>query len=165
MFTCSLFYLSRQFFFDLKLPILVVRRSCAVLQKRSNLSWWTSTFRFASPQTEGKLNVSSLSSVTGIRHTLYYKETAKFNYVLFYASFFICSNLRKLDLSKKSRKVLWKMLKSVVEFPVTFLGRKILEMFPMKFVFLISFPKRILFFDLFLICKMREIYYLQIWNL
>ena len=44
-------------FFDLKLPILVFRRSRAVLQKRINLSWWTLTFRPASPQTEGKLNL------------------------------------------------------------------------------------------------------------
>ena len=44
-------------FFYLKLPILVFWRSRAVLQKRSNLSWWTSTFRPASPQTEGKLNL------------------------------------------------------------------------------------------------------------
>ena len=44
-------------FFDLKLPILFFRRSRAVFQKRSNLSWWTSTFRPASPQTEGKPNL------------------------------------------------------------------------------------------------------------
>ena len=44
-------------FFDLKLPLLVFWRSRAVLQKRNNFSWWTLTFRPASPQTEGKLNL------------------------------------------------------------------------------------------------------------
>ena len=51
----KIFYWSRKSLFDLTLTILVFRRWRPVLQKRSNLSWWTSTFRPASPQTEGKL--------------------------------------------------------------------------------------------------------------
>ena len=75
----SHFYLSRQFFLTLKLPILVFRRSRSVLQKRSNLSWWISTFRPASPQTEGKLNLylrfAPWSEKTYFLYFIYYSRT------------------------------------------------------------------------------------------
>ena len=67
------------FFLTLKLPILVFRRSRSVLQKRSNLSWWISTFRPASPQTEGKLNLylrfAPWSEKTYFLYFIYYYRT------------------------------------------------------------------------------------------
>ena len=57
LFSRTFLFVSTIFFFYLKLPIIVFRRSRAVLQKRSNLSWRTSTFQPASLQSEGKLNL------------------------------------------------------------------------------------------------------------